>query len=151
MRRRRRALTTGQAADLCLVTSDTIVNWIKSGLIAAQRTAGGQYRIRVDHLRAFMTAQGMDTEALDEAPPVRRLCWQFHEARGSLGEDEALLCRSCIVRFLGAYDCFKLMGMHPGEGHPHPDCEECEYYRRWGDGYRTGDPDVTGPGESEAR
>src|SRR3990172_4938117 len=60
------ALTTGEAARHCLVTPDTIANWIASGHLPAQRTRGGQYRIRVEDLRAFMAAHGMRTDLLDE-------------------------------------------------------------------------------------
>ncbi len=129
--RRRLALSTGQAARFCFVTPDTIVNWIKSGLLPAQRTAGGQYRILVADLRAFMVARDMSTAFLDEEQGVRTLCWQYRaEQRGRSSADSP--CRDCIVRFLGVLDCFKLMGMRPGAGRPRRDCADCEYYRRWG-------------------
>ena len=76
--RRLLALTTGQAAKCCFVTSDTMVNWIKADLLRAQRTAGGQYRILLSDLRAFMCSRGMSTELLDDAPGDRPMCWEFH-------------------------------------------------------------------------
>ena len=129
----RSALTTGQAARCCFVTPDTIVNWIKSDLLPAQRTAGGQYRILLRDLRTFMVDQGMSTELLESEPDSRPMCWQFHERREDSGR-EASPCEGCVVKFLGVLNCFKLMGMRPEEGLRHEDCGACEYYRRWGDG-----------------
>ena len=59
------AVSTGQAARYCFVTSDTIVNWIKAGHLAAQRTAGGQYRILIADLRSFMQSRGMSNRLMD--------------------------------------------------------------------------------------
>ena len=130
--RRLLALTTGQAARCCFVTSDTIVNWIKAGLIRAQRTAGGQYRILLSDLRVFMCSRGMSTELLDDGPGDWPMCWEFH-----LGTDAGNLdrsaCDGCLVKSLGVLNCFKLMGLRPGKGHLHKNCEECDYFRRWGD------------------
>ena len=66
-RRRERPLaySTGQAARYCFVTSDTILNWIHKGSLQAQRTAGGQYRIRREDLLRFMRVHGMSTELLE--------------------------------------------------------------------------------------
>ena len=65
------AYTTGQAARFCYVTSDTILNWIHAGSLMAQRTAGGQYRIRREDLIAFMREHGMRTDVLEADRPVR--------------------------------------------------------------------------------
>ena len=59
------AVSSGQAARYCLVSPDTIVNWIAGGKIPAQRTVGGQFRIRLKDLRVFMLAHGMRTDQLD--------------------------------------------------------------------------------------
>ena len=130
--RRLLALTTGQAARCCFVTSDTMVNWIKAGLLRAQRTAGGQYRILLSDLRAFMCSRGMSTELLDDAPGDRLMCWEFHSGTGA-GELDRSVCDSCLVNSLGVLNCFKLMGLRPGKGHLHERCEACDYFRRWGD------------------
>ena len=124
------ALTTGQAARYCLVTSDTIVNWIKSGFISAQRTAGGQYRILVEDLREFMRAKGMDASALEERGHDRPHYWIFHSRRSGTHKSSAI-CDGCITRYLGVLHCYRLMGQRPGAGHQYSRCEECGYYRRW--------------------
>jgi len=124
------AVSTGTAARCCFVTPDTIVNWIKAGKLPAQRTAGGQYRILVSDLREFMEEQGMSTNWLESGNQSQPLCHDFR-VRGVL-DPEAAVCASCVVRHLGAFNCFKLMGMRPGEGHRYQECENCQYYQRWG-------------------
>jgi excisionase family DNA binding protein len=128
MNRRPQALTTGQAAEYCFVTAETIANWIRSGLLRAQRTAGGQYRIRTEDLRTFMAARGMSTAALDGNAEDRVPCWEFASAR----PEAAVRCDECIVHHLKVLDCFKLMGMRPQGACPARDCTECEYFRRYG-------------------
>ena len=59
------AFTTGQAARYCYVTSDTILNWIHAKVLVAQRTVGGQYRIRREDLIQFMREHGMRTDQLE--------------------------------------------------------------------------------------
>jgi excisionase family DNA binding protein len=128
MRRQRQALTTGQAAKHCFVTADTIANWIRSGLLQAQRTAGGQYRIRIEDLRAFMASRGMSTTTLDGEVENRVPCWEFRSCSPPAG----VSCNDCIVRYLKVLDCFKLMGMQSEGDRPVRDCTECEYFRRYG-------------------
>ena len=121
------AMTTGQAARYCFVTPGTMVNWIKAGLLPAQRTGGGQYRILLRDLRIFMHSRGMSTELLDAEPEDRPMCWQFFAGDASRGE----ACEGCLVRFLGVLNCFRLMGMSPEAGGRLEGCESCDYYQRW--------------------
>jgi excisionase family DNA binding protein len=118
------ALTTGQAAKLCFVTADTVANWIRSGLLRAQRTAGGQYRILTRDLHAFMLERGMSTEGLQPAGDGRPPCFEVRRRP---------YCAECIVRYLKVFDCFKLMAMRPPGSGPVPACTECEYFRRYGE------------------
>jgi len=106
-RRTQRALTTGQAARFCLVTSDTIVNWIKNDNLPARRTLGGQHRILVDDLRAYMIAHEMNTDLLDEDFGTHCYCWQHLQDQGLhpiYGEH----CEDCLVRRVVALHCFEL-------------------------------------------
>jgi hypothetical protein len=116
-----------------------MVNWIKAGLLHAQRTAGGQYRILFDDLHAFMRARGMSTALLDEETGDRPLCWEFHSGV-DVGEGDPSVCDGCLVKSLGVLHCFKLMGMRPGPGHRHESCDACDYFRRWGDALEEAQP-----------
>ena len=120
------AFSSGQAARYCYVTADTIANWIRSGALKAQRTAGGQYRIRAEDLRTFMTAHGMSTELIDAENDLRPTCWQFH------GDgDPPAACRRCIVYRSNALNCFALRGAYPDAPHRIRRCDDCDYYRRY--------------------
>lgn len=126
----KRALSTGQAAAYCFVTPDTIGNWIKSGHLPAQRTVGGQYRILVEDLRDFMSARGMCTGRLDEEQGTRLPCWEW-KGECPVAGASGTSCEDCIVRFLGALHCFKLMAMRPEA--ERTGCTDCTYYQRWGE------------------
>jgi excisionase family DNA binding protein len=128
MRPRRQALTTGQAATYCFVTAETIANWIRAGLLPAQRTAGGQYRILPTDLREFMAGKGMSTEALEKEAVTRVPCWEFR-AGGAAADPR---CDECLVQHLKVLDCFKLMAMRSSGGWPARECVDCPYFRRYG-------------------
>ncbi len=139
------ALSSGQAARFCYVTSDTIVNWIRADSLKAQRTAGGQYRICVADLRAFMVANGMSTALLDAEADIRPYCWEFHCEVGSPSASSgAMGCESCLVRRSGTLNCWTLHGLLPVTARRVEQCGQCEYYRRF---YRVPDPraDRTAP------
>jgi excisionase family DNA binding protein len=127
-----RAFSTGRAARFCYVTPETILNWIRAGLLKAQRTAGGQYRIRIEDLRAFMVERGMETDQLDASQGLRSHCW---EARiQEVGQPRVPLpepCRDCLVRRSGTLNCWELAGLLPLTGRRAMRCAECEYYRTY--------------------
>jgi excisionase family DNA binding protein len=122
------ALSTGQAARYCYVTSDTIVNWIQTRRLMAQKTAGGQYRIRVGDLREFMRASDMRTDLLEEEQGIRPYCWEFHCQPG----EEVSACDDCLIRRSGAENCYELRGMIPQSKFLFQECTSCEYYQIWG-------------------
>lgn len=122
------ALSTGQAARYCYVASSTIVNWIRTGTLEAQRTAGGQYRIRVGDLRAFMRANEMRTDLLEEEQHIRPYCWEFHCQPG----EQASACDDCLIRRSGTDNCYELRKALPPHEYLVKDCTSCEYYRIWG-------------------
>lgn len=124
-------LTSGQAARYCLVSPDTIVKWIKDGRLRGQRTMGGQYRILVDDLRHFMTANGMSTSALDEELDHRPFCWQHFQG---LADREALPdapCSDCPAYRSRALDCFELRALGVDGPWRKDDCETCDYHKKW--------------------
>lgn len=120
------AFSTGQAARYCFVTADTVLNWIKAESLAAQKTAGGQYRIQASVLHRFMRDHGMSTDLLEAELDVRPLCWEYHCRR-----QEQLGCTDCLVNRSGAPRCYMLRGvLHPTNARP-ASCQECEYHLRY--------------------
>lgn len=50
-----RLLTIGAVARIAEVTTATVRNWIRSGKLTAERTIGGQHRVRSSALAAART------------------------------------------------------------------------------------------------
>ncbi|MFH0903145.1 MAG: helix-turn-helix domain-containing protein [Pseudomonadota bacterium] len=123
------ALSSGQAARYCLVSADTIVNWIAAARLPAQRTAGGQYRIRCEDLRAFMIAHGMRTELLDCDTGHSPSCWEFWAARlaGTRGSATSASCGDCPVHRSGAAVCHEVRPLLPGGTQRAPSCADCVF------------------------
>jgi excisionase family DNA binding protein len=128
-RRPSRALSTGQAAKYCLVSADTIANWIGDGRLAAQRTAGGQYRIRVGDLRCFMRSHGMRTDLLDVDSEHRPTCWEFFCAtgQGPVPDGVSGMCAECPVYRSRAEVCHEVRPLLPGGTLKATSCAECRY------------------------
>ena len=132
MQKTPQALTSGQAAHYCFVTSDTILNWIKANCLPGQRTVGGQYRIRVDDLRHFMNRHGMSTELLDQELETRCYCWEFHHAANKRQSKCALGgCDDCLVKKSMASECYILRAASPNGHWLLADCAQCEYFSKW--------------------
>jgi len=116
-----RLLTTGQAAELCSVTPDAVLKWIKAGKLTASRTAGGHYRI-----------DPADLERLGLLPVQGeyRYCWE-HRAKGG---DIDPVCHTCLVYRARAERCYEVAaveGASPGGHNCCPEaCEDCEFYKR---------------------
>jgi excisionase family DNA binding protein len=123
------ALTTGQAARYCFVTSDTILNWINAECLPAQRTVGGQYRILVDDLRHFLNRHGMSTDLLNQELETRCYCWEFHLCRGKPNPDSN--CESCMVFKSMAFNCFFIRSLFPDSQWHFSSCDKCEYFKKW--------------------
>lgn len=126
MKKRPFALSTGQAAKFCLVTSDTIINWIKRRRLPARRTVGGQYRILVHDLRNFMTQGGMETDLLDAAYNLRGYCWEFGD-RNCVSPLLGTSCDDCLVRRVHALNCFELRSALAAQADDVDVCMKCRY------------------------
>ena len=132
IRSRIQALSTGQAARFCFVTPETILNWIRSNRLRAQRTAGGQYRVPLDGLRDFMIENGMDTALLDAERDVRPYCWEFHcQVASRYGRPSLEVCQDCLVHRSGTSNCWELHGLLPVTRRRYDVCVDCEYYHTW--------------------
>ncbi|NIM52697.1 MAG: excisionase family DNA-binding protein [Gemmatimonadales bacterium] len=126
-------LTTGQAAQLCSVTPDTVLKWIRKGWLEAARTAGGHYRIKREELEPVLTdgrTSGRSLSRSDNHPPQPLRCWEYFSHGGDVTEE----CKACVVYRTRAALCFQMATLGPGIGHArrfcHTSCDDCVYYRR---------------------
>ena len=127
-------LSTGKAAKYCLVTADTVKNWIQAGLLVAQRTAGGQYRVRIDDLRQFMIEREMSVEELDRDVQETPLeyCWEYYRKRERRHVRARSSCDTCVVKRTLALICYELRkDVDHRRVHCRADCSECGYYQRY--------------------
>lgn len=129
-------LTTGQAAELCSVTPDTILKWIKKGRLYGVRTAGGHYRIERRDLEPLVVSPSRAdvlTRPDPECDPKRLRCWEYFGEDGTVRED----CHQCVVYRVRATRCFLMAGMDWDIGHARRfcqrSCDDCVYYRRVND------------------
>lgn len=122
-------LTTGQAASILSVTPDTVLKWIRSGILPARRTVGGHHRIEKSELERIVTP------ANPEAQPAKssrrrqfKYCWEFH-GKGTL----LSRCKGCSAYQMRAHRCYEVARLAPETGPPKMfckvSCEDCEYYQ----------------------
>jgi excisionase family DNA binding protein len=126
----RMAVSSGQAAQYCLVSPGTIVNWIAGGMLEAQRTVGGQFRIRVDDLRALMSEHGMRTDQLDGDFGLHPNCWEFwaHHSTEAQSCDRGPTCEDCPVHRSEASKCHEVRPLLPGGTLRAPSCSDCLFF-----------------------
>ena len=122
-------LTTGKAARMCSVKPDTVLKWIKKGVLPATRTMGGHYRVEEQDLLQVLSPEE-DGECREDktlcSRPMR--CWEY------LSNSPGAECQECVVYKTHATWCFRLVGLVKGTGHARRFCsglcQECPYYRR---------------------
>ena len=124
----REYVSTGKAAELCSVTADTVLKWIKIGRIPANRTPGGHYRIHRETLMNIIDEGDLPGQAAKSIRPFQ-FCWEFYKKNGGSMEK----CNKCIVYRSRAMRCYEMIQL-PGEsGHAKTfckgSCDHCEYYR----------------------
>ncbi|MFY9725306.1 MAG: helix-turn-helix domain-containing protein [Bryobacteraceae bacterium] len=123
-------LTTGKAARLCSVKPDTVLKWIKKGVLPATRTVGGHYRVEErDLLRVLSQDDGSESRTEETALCSRPMrCWEY------MNNGPGVECQSCVVYKTHATWCFRMVGVVKGAGHGKRFCpglcQECPYYRR---------------------
>jgi excisionase family DNA binding protein len=123
-------LTTGKAARLCSVKPDTVLKWIKKGVLHATRTVGGHYRVdEQDLLRVLSQDDGSESRTEETALCSRPMrCWEY------MSNSPGAQCQACVVHKTHATWCFRMVGVVKGNGHAKQFCSglcaECPYYRR---------------------
>jgi excisionase family DNA binding protein len=123
-------LTTGQAARICSVTPDTVLKWIRSGRLRAQRTAGGHHRILLEDLEQALGGAAPEPTLADTPVEQRQFsyCWEYN-GNGDLLEG----CRECAVFKMRALRCYEVVEHAKEVGHKMVFCQgsclDCDYYR----------------------
>jgi len=123
-------LTTGKAARLCSVKPDTVLKWIKKGVLPATRTVGGHYRVEErDLLLVLSQDDGSESRTEETALCSRPMrCWEY------MNNSPGTECRDCVVHKTHAIWCFRLVAVVKGNGHARRFCsglcQECPYFRR---------------------
>jgi excisionase family DNA binding protein len=123
-------MTTGQAAIRCSVSPDTVLKWIRSGILPARRTAGGHHRIDERDLERVLNQPPVPKESSPPQGSRRRFqyCWEYN-AKGKLHE----ACKGCAVYLMRAQRCYEVSRYAPGAVHPKVfckrSCEDCDYYK----------------------
>ncbi len=120
-------LTTGEAAELCSVTPNTILRWVRDGRLSAIRTSGGHHRIARTDLAKYISSQKAAGPGERTDKPYQ-YCWEFHSDSGRVQEG----CLKCIVYRSRSGRCYELAEMPAKVGHSRlhctKTCEDCEYY-----------------------
>jgi len=136
-------VSTGYAAKLCSVTRDSILKWIKKGLIQADRTPGGHYRVLEDSIIPFLATRTLKkNNELGNRGPGNKMhrngkpspddmipCWEHMSSNGVVAES----CQDCLVYRSKALRCFEIASLGERAGFRGTFCEtscnDCEYYK----------------------
>jgi excisionase family DNA binding protein len=122
-------LTTGKAARICSVKPDTVLKWIKKGVLPASRTAGGHYRVEEHDLSLVLSPDASENSTQDSALCSRPMrCWEY------MNNGPGAECQDCVVYKVRASYCFRMVAVMKAAGHTKRFCsglcQECPYYRR---------------------
>jgi excisionase family DNA binding protein len=122
--------STGEAARLCSVKPDTVLKWIKKGILPATRTLGGHFRVHEEDLIRILSqksGEGIPTEETKLCSRPMR-CWEY------MNNGPGTECHDCVVYKTHASWCFRMASLVKGAGHGKRFCAgvcpECPYYRR---------------------
>lgn len=121
--------STGETAELCAVTPNTVLKWVMAGKIPASRTPGGHHRIHRNAIEAIRQARGnpLPTPKIETSKPFL-FCWEFNSQGGVIRDG----CRECIVYRSRSGRCFEMTNLPEEAGHARlycrKSCEECQYY-----------------------
>lgn len=123
-------LTTFQAAQVMSVTPDSVLKWIKSGLLNARKTPGGHYRISRKNLETLLEGKGNKTQAKPvQQKKVFVYCWEFNNNKLDCQQG----CDDCVVYKIRAERCYKISNFPTEFGHLRKfcksSCDDCEYYK----------------------
>ena len=128
-------LRTGEVAQLCGVTPDAVLKWIKKGRLPATQTPGGHYRVSRETVLALGLADSeqpqsdLVAKAPVEGAGAAARCWEYFGRQGVPRDS----CRSCVVYLARAQNCFHLAELGEQHGHKRQfcqtECADCSFYR----------------------
>lgn len=124
---KKKYLSTAEVAEICSVTPDAVLKWIKYGKIAATRTPGGTYRIPQSTVQAFTKP----TAQHNKGPNNQEFeyCWIF----SSKSQKIPIKCCRCIAYRSKALRCYELSHLSTKSGHMKmrcsTSCDDCEFYQ----------------------
>lgn len=120
-------LSTGKVAELCDVSRDTVLKWIKAGKLQSFQTPGGHYRTPRAALNNLLQAR---IESQDSEPDGKShlYCWEYYANDGPIKDE----CKACLVYRSKSRRCYELAKLPAESGHSRLYCEmscaDCEYY-----------------------
>lgn len=116
-------ISTGKAARLCGVTPDTVLKWIKKGIVEVIRTAGGHFRVDEESLKPYLlTRKSPLDHQISKTPGAVTYCWNFTESRSG-----GQLCRECSVLEKRSELCYEDAGTD-SDSFCVPSCSDCEFF-----------------------
>ena len=121
-------ITTFEAAKIMSVTPDTVLKWIKSGILEARRTPGGHHRIAKKNLEALLN-NSQKNHPSEEKQKLFPYCWEFNDLQNNCSGD----CQDCLVYKISAKGYYKISHFPMDYGHLklncESSCEKCNYYK----------------------
>ena len=126
-------ISTGKAARLCSVTRDTILKWVKKGILEAVRTPGGHYRVLEESVKPYLAAPVPAEKAqgpVDSDSTVKPWtpCWEYMSPDGA----PSTSCQDCLVYRAKALRCFEVAPFGDNGGFRgtfcKTSCQECRYF-----------------------
>ena len=122
---KKKYLTTGEFAEICSVTPDTVLKWIKEGKLNALQTLGGHYRISKNALPASFLV-----DEIKQSEPEGSIdyCWVFHNKSENLNRD-CLKCNVYQVRAQKCYEMAKISESGHSRRYCKTSCINCDFFK----------------------
>jgi excisionase family DNA binding protein len=121
-------ISTGRAAEICSVTPNAVLKWVKAGKIPASRTPGGHYRIHRQTLMGIIESGGLPSEG-EIRDRSFQFCWEYYSVSDRVQKG----CLKCIAYRTRAMRCYEMRELPQEAGFAglfcSKACSECDYFR----------------------
>jgi excisionase family DNA binding protein len=123
MKKNNEFITTSQLSDLCGVSRFTVINWINSGKIKANKTMGGHCRIGARETIDLLEKFNDDQNTKNAANTNNDICWKYFSDSGCERN-----CGNCLIKSRNIGSCEKLVSTFGKEIiRCSGECSDCEY------------------------